>query len=66
MHYVDIYWLTMPAFGVETLRFHWLDLAAAAGVGGLWLAWFARQLGRRPLVPLGDPILVEMMGDERT
>ncbi len=65
MHYVDVYWLTVPAFGEGgPLRPHWLDLAAAAGVGGLWVAWFARHLRMRPLLPLGDPTLVEEMSDD--
>jgi hypothetical protein len=24
-------------------------------IGGLWLALFARELGKRPLIPINDP-----------
>jgi hypothetical protein len=51
---VDLFWLigpeSPPGRGV-----HWMDLAAPVGLVGLWLAYFLRQLGNRPLLPLGDP-----------
>jgi hypothetical protein len=34
-------------------------VAAPAGIGGIWLAYFAWQLKGRPLLPLGDPELAE-------
>jgi len=32
-----------------------MDVAALLGFGGLWLAFFAWQLGKRPLIPINDP-----------
>ena len=64
MRYVDLYWQAGPAFHPEGLSFHWLDLATLAGVGGLWLAAFARRLARRPLLPVNDPFLEEALGHE--
>jgi hypothetical protein len=58
---VDLYWLTAPAFS-ETLSVHWLDLTVLVGIGGLWLAAFLWQLERRPLLPVGDPYLREVVG----
>lgn len=55
MRFVDLYWLISPAFNPEGVRFHWLDLAAPVGIGGLWLATFYAQLSKRPLSPLPDP-----------
>ena len=48
MQLVDLYWLIGPdlvGHGHEDvpLRVHWMDLAAALGLGGLWLFLFARQ-----------------------
>jgi hypothetical protein len=43
------------------LAVHWLDVAAALGLGGLWVAGFAWQLKGRPLLPLGDPELREAL-----
>jgi len=33
----------------------WLDLAAPLAIGGLWVWMFFTNLGRRPLMPVGDP-----------
>lgn len=45
MHFVDVYWLVMPALHPEGVRPHWLDAAALVGVGGSVVAvglWRAR------------------------
>jgi len=57
--WVDVYWLIAPAFHREALGIHWLDVAAVGAVGGVWIVLFTRELGRRPLVPLGEPALLE-------
>jgi hypothetical protein len=57
MRFVDLVWLVLPAFSRERLRIHWMDLALPLGMGGVWLAFFLWQLGRRPLVPANDPSL---------
>ena len=55
MRFVDVFWLTQPAFAGSRFRLHWMDLLAPIGVGGLWLAAFLWQLGKRPLLPMNDP-----------
>jgi hypothetical protein len=62
---VDLYWLTAPAFS-ETVSVHWLDATALVSIGGLWLAAFLWQLERRPLLPVGDPYLKEVLGHVAT
>lgn len=62
MRWVDLFWQAAPTFSPHHVTFHWLDLAAPVGVGGLWLAWFFRELARRPLLPVGDPYLTEAPG----
>jgi hypothetical protein len=57
MRFVDMIWNVDPAFDRAGLRFHWMDLAAAVGVGGIWIAAFVAQLKRRPLLPPHDPDL---------
>jgi hypothetical protein len=57
---VDLYWIVGPdllGHGHEAvpLVLHWLDVAAPLGLGGLWMFVFARELRRRPLLPLGEP-----------
>jgi len=55
MRLVDVFWLTRPAFAEGGFHLHWMDLLAPVGVGGLWLAAFFRELGKRPLLPVNDP-----------
>ena len=57
MRVVDVFWLTQPAFAGSKFRLHWMDFLAPIGVGGLWLAVFLWQLGKRPLLPANDPEL---------
>ena len=76
MRYVDLYMMVSPEFAatggnlhahvgegehVSQFFVHWLDLAAPLGIGGLWLWMFFTQLGRRPLLAVGDPYLRESL-----
>jgi hypothetical protein len=63
---VDLYWLIGPDLlghgpRVVRLSLHWLDLAAVVGVGALWLLFFARQLRTRPVLPVGEPEMAELL-----
>lgn len=59
---VDLFWLVGPELHAkEGLSLHWLDLAAPIGIGGLWLWAFARTLRTRPLLPIHDPLLPEVL-----
>src|SRR5215467_11994506 len=66
MRVLDIYWLTQPEFlsspFEKPIAVVW-DLVALFGLGGLWLWFFAGQLKRRPLLPLGDPKLSEAIAN---
>ncbi|MCI0364416.1 MAG: hypothetical protein L0219_11065 [Phycisphaerales bacterium] len=65
MRLVDLYWLVAPEFRKESFGLSWMDLAAPAGLIGIWLAWFLTQLEKRPLLPLGDPNLGEALAHGR-
>jgi hypothetical protein len=54
MRVVDTYWIITPAFYGGRLTLHWLDLFALVGIGGIWLAVYAKQLSVMPLLPLHD------------
>jgi hypothetical protein len=55
MRLVDLDWQVLPAFPDTAVYQHWMDVLAPIGVGGIWLAFYAWQLQRRPLLPLLDP-----------
>jgi hypothetical protein len=61
MRVVDLFWLSAS----DSFHVHWLDLAAPAGVGGIWIAAFFWQLKQRPLLPLHDPELEEALENGR-
>jgi hypothetical protein len=52
---VDIYWIVVPSFERDAPRVHLTDVFTVIGIGGLWLAAFAWQLKKMPLLPLHDP-----------
>jgi hypothetical protein len=60
MRYVDLFWIIEPNFSV---KFHltWLDIVVPIAMGGLWLAFFFRNLSSRPLVPAYDVFAVEVL-----
>jgi hypothetical protein len=60
---VDLFWLVGPDIKGHGhgLSVHWMDLAAAVALGGAWLWTFAGNLKDRPLLPLGEPELREML-----
>lgn len=60
MRLVDMFWLVMPAFYKTGLHVHWLDLAAAVGIGGIWIAAFIWWLKDKPLLPLHGPSIKEV------
>ncbi len=60
---VDLFWLVRPEFPQTGFAVHWLDVTLAVGVGGVWLGVFARQLKTRPLLPLGEPEVREMLAE---
>ena len=58
---LDVFWTVKPAFDHGGLRFHWLDWGLLAAMGGIWVAVFFWQLKRKPLLPLHDPWLREVL-----
>ena len=77
MRFVDLVWLVAPTFhhalptGAaavldETAHFpiHWMDLVLPAGLIGLWLFLFVRQLRAHPVFPVNDPYFKEAFAHE--
>jgi hypothetical protein len=74
VRYTDLFMLVSPEFSAAGTNLHveggeheggffvrWLDLAAPAGIGGVWLWMFFTQLGQRPMVAVADPYLREAL-----
>ena len=60
MRYVDLFWIIEPNFS-KTLSVTWLDVVVPIAMGGLWLAYFFRNLGSMPLVPAYDVFAIEVL-----
>jgi len=61
MRFVDLLWQVSPAFHPGGFHLSWMDPAALAGIGGIWLASFVKQLKGRPVLPLHDPFFEEAL-----
>ncbi len=51
---LDLIWMVEPVFHPTGIFVSWMDVLVPLGVGGIWFAYFAYQLGRRPLFALHD------------
>ena len=60
MRLVDLFWMTRPEFS-PVAAVTWLDFAVPVALVGLWLGFFAMNLKKRPLLPLGDPKVGEVI-----
>jgi hypothetical protein len=63
MRVVDIFWHIEPAQSLHHDTFHisWTLFAALAGVGGLWMAYFFRNLRARPLLAVYAPQTLRLL-----
>jgi hypothetical protein len=62
LHCLDVFWWVEPAYLHDGQYFFWLlDLAAVAAVGGLWVFCFLGELKQRPLLPVNDPGLPQVL-----
>jgi hypothetical protein len=57
MRVIDVIWLIEPTYSHGDFVFNWMDYVAPIAIGGWWLATFAWQLEKRPLLPINDPQL---------
>ena len=60
MRIVDIAWTIGPVFRTGS-SLSWVDFAVVAGMGGVWLWLFFRNLAGRALVPAHDPYFKEAL-----
>jgi len=50
---VDLFWIIEPNFS-RTLTLTFADVVVPVAMGGLWLAYFFRNLNSLPLLPAYD------------
>jgi hypothetical protein len=61
MRFLDLFWIIGPTFRRENLGLSFMDIVAPVALGGLWVAFFAWQLKKRPLLPINDPYLEQTL-----
>ena len=59
---LDLFWLIAPEFHTHGIAVHWLDVELPLALGALWLGAFVGQLRGRPILPLHDPEVGEVLG----
>jgi hypothetical protein len=73
MRWLDYFWNVAPTLqslhhegghGVGVWAGLWIDLAAAVGIGGVFTWYYLRQLASRPLLPVNDPRLAEVLAND--
>jgi hypothetical protein len=60
MRYLDLFWIIEPNFST-TFHVTVADIVVPIAIGGFWLAYFFRNLGSLPLLPLHDPSAGEVL-----
>jgi hypothetical protein len=60
MRYVDLFWIIEPNFS-NTFHITIADIVLPIAIGGLWLAFFFRNLAALPLLPAYDPSAIEVL-----
>jgi hypothetical protein len=60
-HYLDLYWLVMPAMHAQRVQPEWLDASLVLMLVLTSCAIVARACRARPLVAVGDPRLAESL-----
>jgi hypothetical protein len=60
MRYLDLFWMIEPEFSAR-LSVTLSDIVVPVAMGGLWLAFFFRNLGALPLVPAYDALAAEVL-----
>jgi hypothetical protein len=57
VHFLESYWIVLPALHPDGPHFHWTNLTAPLGIGGLWVAYAIFRLRGGYPVPVRDPYL---------
>jgi len=66
MRFIDMVWWVEAAYAEPVSLYLMIDVAALLAIGGIWMWFFARRLGRSPLLPVADPYLTEYLPEVAT
>ncbi len=58
---LNYYWFLVPAYGRSGFQVTVLDVLLLVGLGGIWVAVYARALAARNVVPANDPRLLKVV-----
>ena len=61
IHYIDLYWVVMPAIDADRLGVHWTQFTSFVGIGGLAVAAGALALRSARPLPVKDPFLEDSL-----
>jgi hypothetical protein len=64
MHFLEIYWISMPANhsgDAHGLHFSWIDIATFLGLGGMFFGLFFNKFKKESMVPKNDPKMDECL-----
>lgn len=64
VQFINYFWFVVPTFGRPGFQFTLLDLLLLVGLGGVWVAVFARTLAGSNVLPANDPRLVKVVADQ--
>jgi hypothetical protein len=62
MHWVDLYWIAMPALHRGGVAFHPFDATLLLGIGGLFAGFWIKRAQGGLLSPVRDPYFQESLG----
>jgi hypothetical protein len=60
IRYIDLFWIIEPNFS-KSLHITIADIVVPVAIGGIWLAFFFRNLSSLPLLPAYDPTAGEVL-----
>ena len=60
MRYLDLFWIIEPNFS-QTFTLTLADIVVPIAIGGIWMAYFFRNLSLLPLLPAFDPSVNEVL-----
>ena len=63
MRWLDLFWIIEPNFS-KGLAVTMADIVVPIAIGGIWLAYFFRNLNALPLLPAYDPSAGEVLEDD--